>query len=77
MPDWKKTKRGETIEHEGATLHWCTHHVHLEGLWDGLYISHKSEDHDSWKEEKNKRYGKRENPKLTLFPLLHLASWIK
>ena len=63
MPEWKMTKKGETIEHEGYILHWCKHHAHTEGLWDGLYVSHKPENHESWKEEKNQRYGKRKNPK--------------
>ena len=49
MPDWKITKKGEIIQHEGATLHWCKYHVHIEGLWDGLYMFHRPEDHDSWK----------------------------
>ena len=50
IPEWKMTKKGETIEHERATLHWCKHHIHTEELWDGLYMSHKPEDHESWKE---------------------------
>ena len=79
MPAWKKTKKGETIEHEGATLHWCKHHIHTEGLLDGLYIVHKPKDHKSWKEAKNERYGKRKKPKIvsTYPPKLSLSDKTK
>ena len=46
MPDWKKINKGDTIERYGDTIHLCKHHVHTEGLWDGVYMSHKSEYHD-------------------------------
>ena len=76
MPDWKKSKKGETIEYDGDTLHWCKHHVHTEVLWDSLYMSHKLEYHDSWKEEKNQRYGKKKRSKTidsTPPPILSLS----
>ena len=63
MPEWKVTQKGETIDHEGATLHWCKHHIYTEGLRDGLYMSHKPEDHENWKEAKNLRYGKKKELK--------------
>ena len=78
MPDWKN--KGETIEHKGATLHWCKNHVHIEGLWDGLCMSHKPEDHEIWKEGKNQRYGKKSRFKTnesTLHPKLSLSYKIK
>ena len=79
MLDWKKTKKGETIQHEGATLRWCKHHVHTEGLWDGLYTSHKPEDHGSWKEAKYERYGKKQKAKIdsTSPPKLSLSDKMK
>ena len=43
---WKNTKKGNKIERDGETLHWCKDHVHTEGLRDNLYMLYKSEDPD-------------------------------
>lgn len=28
----------------GRVLHWCKHHKHPDGLWDGLYVQHLEKD---------------------------------
>ena len=28
----------------GRLLHWCKHHKHPDGLWDGLYVQHLEKD---------------------------------
>jgi len=28
----------------GRVLHWCKHHKHPDGLWDGLYVQHQEKD---------------------------------
>ena len=28
----------------GRLLHWCKHHKHPEGFWDGLYVQHLEKD---------------------------------
>ena len=33
------------------TYYWCKHHVY-KNRYDGLYMDHKSEDHDEWKTTK-------------------------
>ena len=37
---------------DGKTWHWCPHHV-VEGKYDGLYVTHKPEDHDEWQRKKD------------------------
>ena len=48
IPEWKRTKKGATIEQDGKTYYWCKHHVYKD-RYDGLYMDHKPEDHDEWK----------------------------
>ena len=49
MLDWKHIKKRDTHERDGDTLHLCENHVHTEGLWDGLYMFNKPENHDQRK----------------------------
>ena len=49
----KKTKKRDTIDRNGVILHWYNYHVHTESLWDGLYMSHKPENHDQPKNNNN------------------------
>ena len=39
------TKTEEEIEKDGKTWYWCPRHV-VPGKYDGLYVTHKPEDHD-------------------------------
>ena len=39
------------MDRDGKTWWWCPHHK-TEGLFDGLYVTHKPEDHDEWKKDK-------------------------
>ena len=36
-----------TIQHKGKTVWWCPSHKHKDGLFDGLYVWQKPEDHDA------------------------------
>ena len=39
---------------DGTTYWWCLHH-RLEGVFDGLYMTHRpGHEHDLWKEAKDK-----------------------
>ena len=59
---WRTVKnKGETCEFEGTTFWWCPKHKHPHGYFDGLYCTHKPEDHDKWKagwRERNKKKAK-------------------
>ena len=46
IQDWRKTKTDAKVVRNGKTWYWCRHHV-KEGDYDGLYVTHKEEDHDS------------------------------
>lgn len=35
IPEWRTKKKGNSIEKDGKTWHWCPHHV-KKGLFDGL-----------------------------------------
>ena len=39
-------KDGETKVINRKTFHWCPHHKHPKGLWDGLYVKHSADQHD-------------------------------
>ena len=44
---WRGTRDGpEKVGPDGKTLSWCKHHVHPDGLWNGLYVNHKEDQHD-------------------------------
>ena len=47
------------IKKEGKTWYWCPKHV-SQGKYDGLYVTHKPEDHDEWAKNRN-RFRKRDN----------------
>jgi flagellar biosynthesis chaperone FliJ len=51
---WRTIKdKGESCEWNGTTWYWCTKHVHPNGAFNGLYCTHKPEDHDEWKANRN------------------------
>ena len=39
----------------GTTVYWSPKHVHPQGLFNGSYNWHKTEDHESWKAALNSR----------------------
>ena len=59
---WRMKKGPEKLEKDGKTWFWCPHHK-IEGQYDGLYVTHKPEDHDAWLQRKNDRLAKRRRAK--------------
>ena len=51
IPVWRTKNVGPSCERDGATWWWCPHHK-KPGLFDGLYMTHKPEDHDAWRKKK-------------------------
>ena len=47
---WRMTKTSDSIEKDGKTWHWCPHQV--DGIYDGLYVTHRPEEHEDWKKNK-------------------------
>ena len=39
--------KGATVQNEGKTGWWWPSHKHKDGIFDGLYVWHKPEDHDA------------------------------
>ena len=53
---WRSINKGPTsTAPDGKTVHWFPKNVHPQGLFNGSYNCHKSEDHDSWKGDLNAR----------------------
>ena len=50
------------MDRDGKTWFWCPHYK-IEGQSDGLYVTHKPEDHDPWLKRKNERLEKRRRAK--------------
>ena len=55
---WRMTKISDSIEKDGKTWHWYPHYK-VDGTNDGLYVTHRPEEHEDWK--KNKFQFRREN----------------
>jgi len=55
---WRMVRKGASIEKDGKTWHWCPHHT-VEGKYDGLYVTHKPEDHDEWQRKKDQNLEKK------------------
>ena len=51
LDDWRMKKDGDSKTMDGKTWYWCPRHVQ-EGLYDGLYVTHRPEDHDAWADRK-------------------------
>ena len=62
LADWRMKKGSEQMEKEGKTWYWCPHHK-IEGKYDGLYVTHKPEEHDDWLQRKNARLAKKKRAK--------------
>ena len=56
------SKKGASMEKDGKTWYWCPLHV-KEGLFDGLYMPHKPEDHDEWARKKKEKAEKQKRNK--------------
>ena len=54
IEDWRKVKTTYSVEKNGLTWWWCPKHK-FEGVFDGLYVRHKPEDHDAWQQRKDER----------------------
>ena len=63
IDDWRKKKTETMIKRDGKTWYWCPKHV-SPGNWDGLYVTHKPEDHDEWAKNRNRfrKKDKNEDP---------------
>ena len=48
IEDWRRVKKQDSVIVNGKTWHWCPHHKHPNNP-DGLYVTHRAEDHDQWK----------------------------
>ena len=51
IDSWRMTKTLPTINRDGKTWHWCPHHVYPD-KYNGLYVTHKPEDHEDWVKRK-------------------------
>ena len=51
LDPWRMNKDGDTKVVDGKTWYWCPRHV-LEGVYDGLYVTHPPGDHDAWADRK-------------------------
>ena len=40
---------------DGRTYYWCPHHVAKDGSYNGLYDTHKPEDHDEVMKRRRKK----------------------
>ena len=45
------------VERDGKNWWWCPKHV-IPGRYDGLYVTHKPEDHEEWVQKKEVRKAK-------------------
>ena len=54
IEDWRKVKTTYSVEKNDLTWWWCPKHK-FEGVFDGLYVRHKPEDHDAWQQRKDER----------------------
>jgi len=54
IEDWRMKQTDPKIERDGKTWWWCPRHVQ-PGKYNGLYVTHKPEDHDDWVQKKEAR----------------------
>ena len=62
IADWRMKKGQEQLDRDGKTWFWCPHHK-MEGKYNGLYVTHKPEDHGEWQKRKDERNAKKRKPK--------------
>jgi hypothetical protein len=59
IAEWRLKKSfGAEVEKDGKKWYWC-HHQHNDGK--SMYVTHKPEDHTSWKDRKNTNRNKKSN----------------
>ena len=58
IPKWRTINVGASCSRDGKTWWWCPHHS-KEGLFNGLYMNHKPEDHAEWAKKKKEMAEKR------------------
>ena len=51
IAEWRMKKSTPMVERDGKTWYWCPHHKY-EDMYDGLYVTHKPEEHDEWQKRK-------------------------
>ena len=49
---WRMKYDGDSKVVDGKTWYWCKRHKQ-DGVYDGLYVTHKEEDHDDWLAKKS------------------------
>ena len=62
LEDWRLHFDGDSKLVDGKMWYWCKKHKQ-EGLYDGLYVTHRPEDHDAWVDRK-KNWNKRKKPSM-------------
>ena len=60
--DWRMKKGQDQITRDGKKWYWCPHHK-IEGKYDGLYVTHKPEEHNEWLKRKNDCIAKKKRTK--------------
>ena len=59
---WRMVKTTPSVIKNGKTWFWCPHHSY-KGKYDGLYVTHKPEDHDEWQKKKDASLQRKRNYK--------------
>jgi hypothetical protein len=58
IAEWRKKKSfGTSVEKDGRQWHWCSRHNN----GNGLYVTHKEEDHDTFYANKNRKRNDKKN----------------
>ena len=57
---WRTINKCDTIQNERKTVWWCPSHKHKGGLFDGLYVWRKPEDHYAWFKKSKIRISKKD-----------------
>ena len=60
IPQWRTENKGNKVVRDNKTWWWCPHHK-KEGLFNGLYMPHKPEDHHKWAQEKKQLLNNKKN----------------
>ncbi len=47
-PEWKVTKKGNTIKHKGCKYVWCPKHSSKDGSINSLYMPSQPHNHNKW-----------------------------
>ena len=58
IPDWRVVKGHDSVERDGKTWFWCLNHK-MDGKYNGLYVTHKPENHAEWQKQKQEQAKKK------------------